>query len=152
MTIVKPDPMQPDTPPNRGCTAKNRRGGPCGGPAIRGLDKCRMHAGTDLATARARGLANLASLVPTAIDVLDNSMQQGEPAARLAAARIVVDTALNPRMGDVEAKLKEQHVQMLVDAFTAALGPLGLRAEEQEGVWDRFAAEIRRYEEATDDE
>ncbi|PTS86173.1 hypothetical protein DBR21_14945 [Caulobacter sp. HMWF009] len=29
------------------CTARNRRGLPCGGPAVRGRRTCRMHGGTN---------------------------------------------------------------------------------------------------------
>lgn len=165
MTIVKPEPDRPSTADPMSaprthptgpalCAARRKDGEPCGQIAFRGLERCRHHAGVDLTTARLQGLANIGALVPLAIEHLADTIADPkvpEP-VRLAAAKIILDAGLDPRMGDVEARVKAQHVQMLLDAFAAALGPLDLRPEEQEAVWNRFAAEIRRYEEATDDE
>lgn len=59
------DPKQPHTPSARRCeehqrlecTRRRKRGGDCHSPAVRGLDACRMHAGTSGEVARAKGSA-----------------------------------------------------------------------------------------------
>jgi hypothetical protein len=153
MTIVTVEPMQPPTPPNRGCRAKNRQGTLCGAPAIKGLTKCRMHAGVDLTTARLKGLSNLAALTPLAIEHLAATLTEPmvpEP-VRLAAAKIILDVGLDPRAAELVARIDRKTQDTLVDVLVAFLDHLGLEGEAREEALEFMRAEFKKFE-VIDDE
>lgn len=121
------------------CDSTNRAGELCGAAAIRGLTKCRHHAGTDLATARIRGLQALGTIVPTATDrlagIIDNPGTGDADAIR--AIKVVFDTALDSRsVGEVE-KIESEQLDKLKEVLKELFERLDLTPEEriEHGHW-----------------
>lgn len=75
------------------CMGTNREGGPCGAPALRGMDLCAKHGAKHPAAKRAARL-RLAELVDPAIAVLAREMVQAERSSdRQSAANSLLDRA-----------------------------------------------------------
>jgi hypothetical protein len=74
----------------RRCHAHNRQGGQCGLSSVPGGRVCRMHGGL-APQVQLSALERLKRLQPKAIAAVEDVLDQGNPFARLAAAKDVLD-------------------------------------------------------------
>jgi uncharacterized protein YjiS (DUF1127 family) len=144
MTDQEPDPMSPArTHATSGallCNARNRAGEECGQVAIRGLTKCRHHAGISTAEARIKGLQALGTIVPTSIDRLAGIIddQDATNADLIRAIKVVFDTALDSRsVGELE-RISEEQELVVVNAFIRALADVGINGETAQQIAAAF--------------
>lgn len=116
------DPMRPDGPVHPGqpnaprCTARRKDGQHCGQYAVRGTDKCRMHAGRKLSEHRARG--ELTQMMRS-FGLGDSDIDPKDFALQLVAqskARVMMLSELLGRAYEAADRLREAHMaQRLVE-------------------------------------
>lgn len=99
------------------CHATNKKGEPCGAPAILGGKVCRTHGGSAPQVKRAAQL-RLAALVDPAITVLEDQMENGENGRdKQAAANSVLDRAGYGRTQNVNVEdARDMLLQRLLEA------------------------------------